>query len=255
MTSNSSSIALVAFRDREQFIIQALKSASDFTSVLAWDDGSTDFSYEIASVYAGLSSLRPDRPRVSVQSHLLSGQMAAKAGLLREAIAAGAETVCFLDSDDYRLPGTLDRQLALIRAGADVAIAPVIRDSDRSLIQSPANPWFMLYQANFASVGVVFRASAIASVVDQWESCNEHPFDSAPELQFMANILFDGGLFAWSPTPVAVCRDRWSPNQAHTRSGPVRRHIQQQLLAHAPDTIREGLLALPAEVTEVTEDA
>lgn len=232
--------ALIATHNSDIHLMQCLRSLDDFSEICLLDDGSSkdDLSVSLARIYANVNLGRPIRISQSPKI----GQTAAKLELLR---ATTAEAVCFTDSDDYRLPETLDGQLRLIRAGADVAIAPVVRGSDGTLITSPGDPWTMLHQANFASVGIVFRRSALLDLLEEWETHEFAPQEGAPELQLMVDLLLGGACFAWSRAPVAVCRDRHSPTQAHHRSGPVRKWARDRLLANATNSdIRNRLLAL-----------
>jgi glycosyltransferase involved in cell wall biosynthesis len=232
--------ALIATHNSDTHLMQCLRSLQDFTEICLLDDGSgpEDLSIQMAEAYAKAVPRPPIRARRSPKV----GQTATKLNLIA---APFIEAVCFADSDDFRLPGTLERQIGLLKAGADVAIAPVIRDSDHTLITSPGDPWTMLFQANFASIGIVFRRSVLLDLLEEWEEHEFEPQEGAPELQLMVDLLLGGARFAWSRDPVAVCRDRHSPTQAHHRSGPVRKWARDRLMAHAPnEAIRDRLLAL-----------
>jgi glycosyltransferase involved in cell wall biosynthesis len=234
--------ALTAVYNCEQYVIQSLCASGDFDEVMVWDDCSTDLSHGLVQEYARLTEGDIRRPRIRLErSHSHLGQTVTKLAMVS---AIDADAICFTDADDWRLPNTLAHQIKVLEAGADVAIAPVLRDSNHTLIQSPANPWAMIYQASFASIGLLFRTSAVLNIMAEWFDKRHPPLEGAIELQLLTELLLKGAVFAWSPSPVAVCRDRWSPNQAHLRSGPVRQLCRQRLLACAPDSVRHYLLAL-----------
>lgn len=234
--------ALTAIHNCEQYVIQSLWASYEFDSIMAWDDHSTDLSAPLVQEYARLTEIDFKRPRITLErSHTHLGQTFTKLAMMA---VIDADAICFTDADDWRLPNSLERQRKVLEAGADVAIAPVWRDSDRSLIQSPANPWALVYQANFASIGLLFRASSVTNVMAEWSDSGHTPQEGAIELQILTELLIKGAVFAWSSQPVAMCRDRWSPTQAHRHSGPVRELCRQRLLANAPGNIRDRLLAL-----------
>lgn len=235
--------ALIALYNSEQWIVHAIKNCCDFDRVLVADDGSTDYSEAIASEYSRLISTDISRPTCSVFRHSHIGQTHTKVKLLQWATG---DAICFADADDYRIADTLDTQLGLIQAGADVAIAPVYRESDRSLIASPGDPWTMLYLSNFASIGIVFKRSSVLDLLEDMDNAEETLMEGAPELQIMTGLLLQGATFGWSPTPVAWCRDRWSASQAHNSSEPVRWRCRELLLNNAPDHIQTRLRALAA---------
>lgn len=239
----TTSTALIALHNSEQWIVGAIKNCCDFDRVLVADDGSTDYSEAIATEYGRLSSADFSRPTCSVFGHNHLGQTKTKIKLLQYATG---DAICFADADDYRIVDTIDTQLGLIQAGADVAIAPVYRESNKTLIASPGDPWTMLYLANFASIGILFRRSSVLDLLEDMDNAEEELMEGAPELQIMTGLLLQGATFAWSPTPVAWCRDRWSASQAHNSSEPVRQRCRDLLLNNAPEHIQTRLRALAA---------
>ncbi|MCK8516776.1 glycosyltransferase [Methylonatrum kenyense] len=102
--------------NRAQYLAQAIESvlAQNYVNLEHWiiDDGSTDGTETVVARYL-------DDPRVHYVRQGNQGQSAARN---RGLSLSESDFVCFLDSDDYWLPGKLERSLAAFASNPDVGI-------------------------------------------------------------------------------------------------------------------------------------
>ena len=208
--------ALVAARNAELHLMECLRSLEDFDDVHIVNDDSDDETAAIARA-AGHKCKHWRKHR---------GQTAAKLELLR--MAKKADLVCFVDSDDYRIPGTLRSQVEAL-GDADVVSSPVIRTSNRTPLDSPANPWLFAWNGTSAALAMLWRRSALLEIAERYRF-----EEGAPEPQFALAFLRGGRRFAWSSEVVGHYRDDWSPDQASKVADPIMRNVRRGLKAIAP---------------------
>src|SRR5262249_23128053 len=87
--------------------VESAKKAGTDVEIIVVDDASTDETSEVCKRLSGIKYVRIDR------NQGLGG--ARNIGIL----ASSCEYISFLDDDDVRLPGSLDAQLALLKANKD----------------------------------------------------------------------------------------------------------------------------------------
>jgi glycosyltransferase involved in cell wall biosynthesis len=144
--------------------VESARAAGEGVEVIVADDASTDETPEVCRALAGVRYLRLEHN---------SGQAAARNAAVS---ASGSEYVAFLDDDDLRLPGSLDRQLDALERdpGAGFAYGPVLfGDPERceptgevSLAECPAGDVFWrLVEGNFIHLpSVVARRRCLDAI-------------------------------------------------------------------------------------------
>jgi len=150
--------------NRSSFLPAAVESAkhaaSDF-EIIVVDDGSTDNTAGVCDALTGVRYVRLPSNQ---------GLAAARNAGIR---ASSTEFVAFVDDDDFRLPGSIDLQIRLLKATPDAALCygrVLLADSIRSLptgeilpLQSPAGDifWHLLEGLFICPVTVVARTEAL----------------------------------------------------------------------------------------------
>jgi len=143
--------------------VESARAAGEDVEVVVVDDASTD---ETASVCASISGIR--YVRVGSNRRVAGAR---NVGLL----ASVGEYVAFLDDDDLRLPGSLDRQAALLDARADVGMVygqALVADQTGARACDPypspcpqGDIFWQLLRRNFVpSGGALFRRSCLLRV-------------------------------------------------------------------------------------------
>jgi glycosyltransferase involved in cell wall biosynthesis len=90
--------------------VESARRAGSDLEVIIVDDASTDNTPEVCAKFADVRYLRLSRNRGLAEARNIG------------VLASSAEFVAFLDDDDLRLPGTIDRQVHLLQATPDAAL-------------------------------------------------------------------------------------------------------------------------------------
>jgi glycosyltransferase involved in cell wall biosynthesis len=144
--------------------VESARRAGAEVEIVVVDDGSTDETSAVCTSFRDIVHVRLEKPR---------GVGAARAA----GIAASSGTyISFLDDDDARLPGSIDRQLAILEAAPEAALVyGQVHGAMQSLAIDGRRPFpqfcpsgdifWMLMGGNFIpSCSVVVRRGAIESV-------------------------------------------------------------------------------------------
>jgi glycosyltransferase involved in cell wall biosynthesis len=162
---------IIATHSRPHLLPRAVESAQRAGSdveVVVVDDASTDATAEVCQKLQGIRYVRVDRnQRVAGARNL---------GIL----ASTADHLTFLDDDDYRLPDSLDRQIAVLDAAPEAGMVygqAILANQDGSLSEQiePAvcrqgDIFWPLLEHNFIHcLTTVFRRSCLyrAGLLDQ----------------------------------------------------------------------------------------
>jgi glycosyltransferase involved in cell wall biosynthesis len=157
--------------------VESVLAAGTDVEVVVVDDASTDDTAEVCRAMKGINYVRLD--------HNQGVAGARNVGVL----ASSAEYIAFLDDDDLRLPGTLDRQLAVLRNTPDAALiygqALIGGAIDRFAPDRYPKPcpegdvfWQLVTQNFIPSGSVIFRRSCLSSTglldhslagIDDWD--------------------------------------------------------------------------------------
>ena len=193
----ASTSIIITTHDRPQLLQRAVASARQAGSeveVVVVDDGSTDETSAVCATLDDIVYLRLDEQR--------------GVGYARAAgIAASSGTyVSFLDDDDARLPGSIDRQVAVLEAAPDAGLVyGQMYRATQSLALDGRRPfpricptgdvfWLLLGSNFIPSCAVVVRRSAIDAVgglfhevtpADDWDLwlriAERYPIAALPE--------------------------------------------------------------------------
>jgi glycosyltransferase involved in cell wall biosynthesis len=150
---------VVPVRDRERYLGEAIASLLHEgwldLEVVVVDDGSTDRSAEVAASYSGVRCLRRERRGAAAARNTGVG-------------AARGDLLGFLDSDDLRVAGTLERQVEVLtrRPGVDLVfghvtqfLSPELGPEERRLLRTDDRP-----RAGYLAGAMLVRRSAMAAV-------------------------------------------------------------------------------------------
>jgi len=160
--------------------VKSAQAAGADVEVIVVDDASTDATAEVCRSLKGIRYLRLE-------------QHQGVAGARNQGIKLStAEFVCFLDDDDQRLPGSLDRQTEALIASLDAGfVCGGVLYSDQSgnltgagmsPSRNPANAFWDLLEWNFFAlpVTIVIRRSCLLRAglfrseldrIDDWDLC------------------------------------------------------------------------------------
>jgi len=191
----------------------AFLEASESTSLLFVDDGSTDRTYELLDRFA---SRHPMRTRALRLSSNRGKAEAVRAGL-RAASADGARFVGFADADLATPPRELDRlRIELVTKDADAVIGSRVRLHGSSIDRSPARHYLGRIFATAASAVLrapiydtqcgakLFRAGPTLDRVTAEAFTSRWIFD----VELIGRLLIDGGpSFALIEVPLATWKD------------------------------------------------
>jgi glycosyltransferase involved in cell wall biosynthesis len=172
---------IIATHSRPHLLKRAVESAQqagDGVEVVVVDDASTDETAEICSRIPAIRSVRIDR------NQRVAG--ARNIGILSSA----AEYITFLDDDDFRLPGSLDAQAAVLDSNPDVGLVygrALIADQQGNVVgEYPETPncpegdvfWDLLVNNFICCHAAVFRKTCLLKVgmldadipgIDDWD--------------------------------------------------------------------------------------
>jgi hypothetical protein len=157
--------------------VESARAASRDPEIIIVDDASTDATREVCASLPGIKYLRLDR------NQRVAG--ARNIGIL----ASTTDYIAFLDDDDLRLPGSLDRQIALLESAPEAGFiySPVeLVDQDGRLLgrQEPRDRpsgdlfWFLLERNCVYPCSAVVRKSCFyrigllnpaAAGFDEWD--------------------------------------------------------------------------------------
>jgi len=157
--------------------VESALAAGTDVEVIVVDDASTDDTAEVCRAIKGINYVRLD--------HNQGVAGARNVGVL----TSSAEYIAFLDDDDLRLPGSLDRQLAILRNTPGAALiygqALIGGATDRFAHDRYPQPcpegdvfWQLVTQNFIPSGSVLFRRSCLSSTglldrsiagIDDWD--------------------------------------------------------------------------------------
>ena len=157
--------------------VESVLAAGTDVEVVVVDDASTDETADVCRALKGISYIRLD--------HNQGVAGARNVGVL----SSSAEYIAFLDDDDLRLPGSLDRQLAILRNTPGAALiygqALIGGATDRFAHDRYPQPcpegdvfWQVVTQNFIPSGSVLFRRSCLSSTglldrsiagIDDWD--------------------------------------------------------------------------------------
>lgn len=172
---------IITTHSRPHLLPRAVKSALDAgtdVEVIVVDDASTDETAEVCQKLQGIKYIRTERNQRTAGARNL--------GIL----ASSAEYISFHDDDDVRLPGSLDKQTAILEENPDLALVygqSLVGDDDCVPIGSAPHPaeclegdvfWEMLSRDFITCGAVVFRKACLYKVgllekelyrIDDWD--------------------------------------------------------------------------------------
>ena len=172
---------IIATHSRPKLLPRAVKSAQAAgtdVEVVVVDDASTDETAEVCQKLQGITYVRVERNQQTAGARNI--------GLM----VSSAPYVGFLDDDDWRLPGSLDRQVDLLDANPDCGLAYgryALADQNGRLLDEDPIPqrcpsgdvfWQVLSSNIFGCLTAVFRSECITRVglldatipgIDDWD--------------------------------------------------------------------------------------
>ena len=168
MREDPKASVVITTHNRASMLGRAVASAIDAGSaveVIVVDDASTDDTFPLFSERSDIRYIR------LAENQKTAG--ARNAGLM----AASAPYVAFLDDDDWRLPGSLDKQVQLMEADPDCALVYgqyLSADQDGNILDNPPLPtsdfpegdiFWRLLDGNFVGcLTVLFRKDVVEKV-------------------------------------------------------------------------------------------
>ncbi len=158
--------AIITTHSRPHLLPRAVASArraGTRVEVVVVDDGSTDSTAKVCQQIDGIKYVRLDRNQGTAGAR--------NVGIL----ASSSDFITFLDDDDLRLPGSLDRQLDVLRQhpNAGFVYGPIILGDDKCEPTGSIGPaerptgdifWAMLARPFMPCLSVVFRKSCLLRV-------------------------------------------------------------------------------------------
>lgn len=250
---------IIATRDRPELLARAVESAraaAREVEVVVVDDASTPKTYEVCRAYPEVRYVRVDRNQG--QGH------ARNLGLM----SSGGEYVSFLDDDDRRLPGSLERQIEALDRAPECGLiyAPTLIADQESHLTGDAYPqslpegdvfWELLTWNFIPCPTVVFRRQCLFRVgllddaspgVEDWDLwvriAELYPVCASPEaVAVWRRPTPDSGQStsrgaALIETCARLLRDRWLKlPRAATASPEQRRRARRQFLERAADQL------------------
>jgi len=169
-------------------IQSALAQTYAETEIIVLDDGSTDATLGIARGYAVRVETQPNARPNAARNRLL-------------ALCTGT-WVRYLDADDRLLPAATATQLASLRPGLDVVVAPISVGGSTQMHTPNLDVWSALFEAGLGSTSSILWRRAALVRVGGW---NED-VARGQEYELLYRLLQSGVAFGRGDRPAAEVR-------------------------------------------------